>query len=110
MNFITPAYAQAAGGGGINDLAIQFAPFAIILLIMYFLVLRPQQQRQKAHADLVKNVRRGDTVSTNGGIVGKISRTIDDNEVEVEIAPNVKVRLLRTAIADVRAKGEPAKE
>ena len=55
-------------------------------------------------------MRRGDTVSTNGGIVGKISRTLDDNEVEVEIAPNVKVRMLRTAISEVRAKGEPAKE
>ncbi len=109
MNFITPAYAQAAGGG-MNDLAIQFAPFAIILAIMYFLILRPQQKRQAAHGDLIKNVRRGDTVATNGGIVGKISRTLDDNEVEVEIAPNVKVRMLRTAISEVRAKGEPAKE
>ncbi len=108
MNFITPAYAQTAGG--MPDLVMQFAPFAIILLIMYFLILRPQQKRQQAHLDLIKNLRRGDTVVAAGGIVGKISRTIDDSEVEVEIAPNVKIRLLRTGVAEVRAKGEPVKE
>jgi len=110
MNFITPAYAQTTGAGGSVDLIMQFAPFAIILLIMYFLIFRPQQQRQKAHGQLIKNVRRGDTVTTAGGLVGKVSRTIDDNEVEIEIAPNVKVRLLRGGIADVRSKGEPVKD
>ncbi len=110
MNFITPAYAQAAGAGGAAEMAMQFAPFAIILVIMYFLILRPQQKRQQAHLELVRNVRRGDTVTTSGGLVGKISRTLDDNEVELEVAPNVKVRLLRTAIGEVRAKGEPVKE
>jgi preprotein translocase subunit YajC len=110
MNFITPAYAQAFGGGGGADLLMQFAPFAIILVIMYFLILRPQQKRASSHAEMIKNVRRGDTVTTSGGLVGKVSRTLDDNEVELEIAPNVKVRLLRGGISDVRAKGEPVKE
>ncbi len=110
MNFITPAYAQAAGPAGGADLIVQFAPFAIILVIMYFMVMRPQQKRAAALQQMISGVRRGDTVTTVGGIIGKISRTIDDNEVELEISPNVKVRLLRTGIADVRSKGEPVKE
>jgi preprotein translocase subunit YajC len=110
MNFITPAFAQAAGPSGAPDLLMQMAPFAVILVIMYFLILRPQQKRARSHQDMVKNLRRGDTVITSGGIVGKISRTIDDNEVEVEIAQNVKVRQIRALITDVRTKGEPVKE
>ncbi len=110
MNFITPAFAQAAGAGGGSDIIMQMAPFGIILVIMYFLILRPQQKKASAHQDMVKNLRRGDTVVTAGGLVGKISRTIDDAEVEVEIAQNVKVRQLRHLITDVRTKGEPVKE
>ena len=110
MHFITPAFAQAAGAPGGQDLVMQMAPFAIILIIMYFLILRPQQRRAKAHQDMVKNLRRGDTVTTQGGIIGKITRTIDENEVEVEIAPNVKVRQLRQLITSVTTKGEPVKE
>ncbi len=110
MNFITPAFAQAGGATGAVDIMTQMAPFAIILVIMYFLILRPQQKRAGAHADLVKNLRRGDTVVTAGGVVGKISRTLDDAEVEVEIAQNVKIRQLRHLITEVRAKGEPVKE
>ena len=110
MNFITPAYAQAAAAPGASDLVMQMAPFAIILVIMYFLILRPQQKRAKTQQDMVKNLRRGDTVTTAGGIIGKISRTLDDNEVEIEIAPNVKIRQLRAMVSEVRAKGEPVKE
>lgn len=110
MFFITPAYAQAAGASGTADIVMQMAPFAIILVIMYFLILRPQQKRARSHQEMVANVRRGDTVVTSGGLIGKIARTIDDNEVELEIAPNVKVRLLRQMITDVRTKGEPVKE
>jgi preprotein translocase subunit YajC len=110
MNFIAPAFAQAAGTPPMGDLVMQMAPFAIILVIMYFLILRPQQKRARSHQDMVKNVRRGDTVITSGGIVAKVSRTIDDAEVEIEIAPNVKVRQLRHLITEVRSKGEPVKE
>jgi preprotein translocase subunit YajC len=95
MFFVTPAFAQAAGPAGSADFLVQIAPFAIILVIMYFLILRPQQRRQKSHQELIKNVRRGDTVITSGGLIGKITKTVDDNEIEVEIAPNVKVRILR---------------
>jgi len=111
MNFITPAFAQTAGGAaGGADMLIQLAPFGIILIIMYFLILRPQQQRAKQHQDMVANIRRGDTVVTNGGLIGKVTKAIDDNEVEIEIAPNVRVRQSRGAISEVRAKGEPVKE
>jgi preprotein translocase subunit YajC len=71
-------------------------------------VLRPQQQRMKALATMVANVRRGDTVVTNGGLVGKVTKVVDDNEVQVEISEGVRVRVIRSAIADVRTKGEPA--
>ncbi len=108
--FITPAWAQAAGAGGTQDMLIQLAPFGIILVIMYFLILRPQQKRAKAHSDMIKAVRRGDTVITSGGFIGKVTKLIDDNEIEIEIAPDTRVRLLRGMIAEVRAKGEPVKE
>ncbi|MCI4679587.1 preprotein translocase subunit YajC [Rhodoblastus acidophilus] len=111
MSFITPAFAQTASGGANGaDFLIQMAPFGIILIIMYFLILRPQQQRAKAHQDMISNIRRGDTVVTNGGLIGKVTKTIDDGEIEIEIAPNVRVRQSRSAIAEVRAKGEPVKE
>lgn len=106
--FITPAYAQAAGGQ--PDMLIQLAPFAIILVIMYFLILRPQQKRQKAHQEMIANVRRGDTVITSGGFIGKVTKVSDDNEIEVEIAPETRVRVVRAMIAEVRAKGEPVKD
>jgi preprotein translocase subunit YajC len=89
---------------------MQMAPFGLILIIMYFLILRPQQKRAREHQEMIKNVRRGDTVVTQGGIIGKVSKTTDDSEVEVEIAPNVKVRVARQMISDVRAKGEPVKD
>jgi preprotein translocase subunit YajC len=111
MNFlITPAYAQAAGTPGGADFVMQMAPFAIILVIMYFLILRPQQKRAKAHTEMIANVRRGDTIVTSGGLVAKVTKVTDDPEIEVEIAPNVRVRLIRTMITDVRTKGEPVKD
>jgi preprotein translocase subunit YajC len=108
---ITPAFAQAAGGapaGG--DVILQLVPFALILLIMYFLIMRPQQKRAKEHADLIKNMRRGDSVVTNGGLIGKITKVIDEAELELEVAPNVRVRVARGMISDVRSKGEPVKD
>ncbi len=106
MNF-TPAYAQFAGGGA--DMFMQIAPFILIFVIMYFLILRPQRQQAKMREAMLAAVRRNDTVVTGGGMVGKVTKVVDDNEVEVDIAPNVKVRIVRTMIADVRTKGEPVK-
>jgi preprotein translocase subunit YajC len=107
----TPAFAQTVGGFGAgSDIFMQVAPFAAILVIMYFLLLRPQQRKAKAHQELVGNVRRGDIVVTTGGIIGKVTKTTDPAEVELEISPNVRVRLARPMISEVRAKGEPVKD
>jgi preprotein translocase subunit YajC len=109
---ITPAYAQASGSAplGSLDMLIQFAPFVIIFVIMYLLILRPQQKRAKDQRLMIQGAKRGDVVVTSGGLIGKITKAIDDSEVEVEIAPNVRVRVARSGIADVRTKGEPVKD
>jgi preprotein translocase subunit YajC len=85
-------------------------PFILIFVIMYFLILRPQQKRVKTHQEMVKNVRRGDTVVTNGGLVGKVTKVIDDEQIEIEIADDVRIRQMRSMLSDVRAKGEPVKD
>ena len=110
--FISPAFAQAGSMfcGGSDNMLVSLLPFILIFVIMYFLILRPQQKREKQHADMVKNVRRGDTVVTSGGLVGKVTKVIDDEQVEVEVADGVRVRQMRSMLADVRAKGEPVKE
>jgi preprotein translocase subunit YajC len=95
--------------GGPGDL-IQILPFVAIFAIMYFLILRPQQQRAKQHQEMVKNVRRGDVVVTNGGMVGKVTKVVDDGEIEIEIANGVRVRQMRSMVADVRSKTEPVSE
>ncbi len=105
---ITPAFAQAAGGGT-NDILMSLVPFVLIFVIMWFLIIRPQQKRVKSHQEMIKNVRRGDTVITAGGIVAKVSKVIDDGEIEAEIADGVRVRLVKGMITDVRSKTEPVK-
>ncbi|GEP11885.1 Sec translocon accessory complex subunit YajC [Methylobacterium gnaphalii] len=107
---ITPAFAQAAGATSGSDIAIQLVPFALIFVIMYFLILRPQQRRLKDHQSLMKNLRREDTIVTNGGLIGRVTKVTDDAaEVEVEIAPNVRVKIVRSMISEVRVKGGPVK-
>ena len=109
--FITPAFAQGSlFGGGSDNMLVSLLPFILIFVIMYLLILRPQQKRQKQHQEMVKNVRRGDTVVTNGGLVGKVTKVIDDDQIEIEIADDVRIRQMRQMVADVRAKGEPVKE
>jgi len=107
---ITPAFAQVPGLGGDGGMLMSLLPFILIFVIMYFLILRPQQRRVKQHQELVKNVRRGDTVITSGGLIGKVTKVVDDDQIEVEIAENVRVRQARQMISDVRAKGEPVKD
>jgi len=107
--FVTPAFAQAAGGtGGAASAITQFIPLILIFAIMYFLLIRPQQKKLKDHRAMVEAVRRGDTVITQGGIIGKISKVKEDGELEVEIAEGVKVRIVRATIAQVVSKTEPA--
>lgn len=102
--FVTPAYAQAAGGA--PDMLISILPFILILVIMYFLIIRPQRQQLKKRQEMLSAIRRGDTVVTGGGLVGKVTKVINDNELEVDLG-GMKVTALRSTIADVRVKGEP---
>jgi preprotein translocase subunit YajC len=104
--WITPAYAQGAIPSGMEPY-VQFLPIAAIFVIMYFLILRPQQKRVKQHQEMVKNLRRGDSVVTSGGTVGKVTKVVDDDQIEVEIAPGVRVRQMKSMVAEVRTKGEP---
>ena len=106
---ITPAYAQAGGAGG-GDLLFSLLPFVLIFVVLYFLILRPQQRRVKQHQEMISSLRRGDTVVTSGGLIGRISKIIDEREIQIEIAEGVRVRIARPMIAEVRAKGEPVKD
>ena len=104
--FATPAYAQAAGGAG--GAFASFVPLILIFAIMYFLLIRPQQKKVKEHKAMVEALRRGDQVVTQGGLIGKVTKVKDDNELEVEIADGVKVRVVQHTIAQVLSKTEPA--
>ncbi|ULO23855.1 preprotein translocase subunit YajC [Methylocystis sp. SB2] len=88
----------------------QLIPIFVVMGIVYILVIRPRSRREKEQLAQLRNVRRGDTLVTTSGIVAKVTKSIDDAEIEVEIAPNVRVRMLRTAVAEVRAKGEPVRD
>ncbi|MCH2069035.1 MAG: preprotein translocase subunit YajC [Shimia sp.] len=87
----------------------QFLPLILIFAIMYFLLIRPQQKKMKEHQAMVAAVRRGDQVVTQGGLIGKVTKVKDDAEIEVELAENVKVRVVKSTIANVTSKTEPAK-
>ncbi|MEO3998978.1 preprotein translocase subunit YajC [Mesorhizobium sp. CAU 1732] len=102
--FVTPAYAQASGG--LDQTLISILPFVLIFVIMYFLIIRPQRTQMKKRGEMLAAIRRGDTVVTGGGLVGKVTKVIDDNELEVDLG-GMKVTALRATIADVRVKGEP---
>lgn len=94
----------------LSDLFAQLVPVFVVMGIVYILVIRPRARREKAELEALRNVRRGDVVATTGGIVGKITKSINDTEVELEIAPNTRIHLLRAAIAEVRSRGEPVKD
>lgn len=92
------------------DVIAQFVPLILIFAIMYFLLIRPQQKKVKEHQAMVGAVRRGDQVVTQGGLIGKVTKVKEDNELEVEIADGVKVRVVQSTLADVRSKTEPAND
>ncbi|QDY68989.1 preprotein translocase subunit YajC [Qingshengfaniella alkalisoli] len=104
--FATPAYAQAAGNP--MGMVSSFLPLILIFAIMYFLLIRPQQKKVKQHQQMVAALRRGDQVVTQGGLIGKVVKVKDDNEVEVELSEGVKVRVVKSTIAQVVSKTEPA--
>lgn len=107
--FATPAYAQAAGGAsaGPEAMLIQFLPLIALVVLFYFLMIRPQQRRMKQHQQMLAALKRGDVVVLSSGMIGKVVR-VEDKEVGLEIATGVTVKVVKTMIADVRARGEPA--
>src|SRR5437660_12463648 len=96
---ITPAYAQSPFGGS-TDMITSLLPFILIFVIMYFLILRPQQKRVKQHAEMVKNVRKGDTVMTSGGLIGRVIKVVADDQVAIEVAGGARVRQMRSMASD----------
>ncbi len=108
--FISQAIAQTAGAAGGESAFMQFLPFILIIAVFYFLMIRPQQKRAKEHRNMVAALRRGDNVVTSGGIVAKVSKVLDDNEVELEIASGVKIRVIRSTISTVIGKPAPAND
>lgn len=104
---ISPAYAQAAGAGGTDALA-QFLPLILIFVVFWFLLIRPQQKRAKEHKAMLQAIRRGDRVVTNGGMIGKVIR-VQDAELTIEVAENVRVQVLRDMVGNVLAKTDAAK-
>jgi preprotein translocase subunit YajC len=113
--FASPAYAQAAGAspaaGGGAAMLMQFAPLIFIFVIFYFLMIRPQQKKMKEHRLAIDAVAKNDQIVTAGGLIAKVIK-VDANEVEAEIAPNVRVKIVKGTIAEVRpaASGKPAND
>jgi preprotein translocase subunit YajC len=107
--FITPAFAQSATPGA-GDLIGMILPLVLIMGVFWFLLIRPQQRKMKEHQEMLSKVTRGDTVVTNGGLIGKVTKVVGDDELLVEVGENIKVRVLRQGISDIRSKGEPVKE
>ena len=110
--FATPAMAQttqpAGGAEGLLSGPIgQVLPILALVVLFYFLLIRPQQRRMKDHQNMVSGLKRGDTVVLSSGVVGKVTK-VEDKEVAVEIAPTVNVKVVRSMISEVRARGEPA--
>ena len=108
--FAPPAYAQTAGAAaaaGPMDMILQFLPLILLVVLFYFLMIRPQQRRMKAHQQMVAELKRGDSVVLSSGLLGKVVR-VEDKEVGLEIATGVTVKVVKGMISDVRSKGEPA--
>ena len=106
--FITPAYAQGAAPAG-GDFITSLVPLVLIFVIFYFLLIRPQQKRAKEHKNMVESLRRGDQVITAGGMVAKVTKVKEGEEIQVEIAEGVRVTIYRSTITTVLSKSEPAK-
>ena len=104
--FVSPAFAQAFGGGAFDYVSL--LPLVLIFVVFYFLLIRPQQTKLKQHRAMIEAIRRGDVITTGGGMIGKVTRILDDGTLQLEIADNVRVRVVRATVAEVRAKAEPA--
>lgn len=105
---ISPAYAQGAGLFDSQSALVQFLPLILIFVVFYFLLIRPQQKKQQDHKAMLEGLRRGDRIVTGGGIVGTVNKVVGPEEVEVDIAQGVRVKVLRSTISSVLAKPDPA--
>ncbi|MDP7546072.1 MAG: preprotein translocase subunit YajC [Alphaproteobacteria bacterium] len=103
---ISPAFAQAGGAPG-GDMFVQLMPLLLIFVVFWFFLIRPQQKKAKNHREMVANVRRGDQVVTGGGMLGKVTKVVDANTVQVELAENVRVKVVSSTLSDVLSKGAP---
>jgi preprotein translocase subunit YajC len=103
--FISQAWAQSGGGGG-SDFLVQLFPLILIFVVFYFLLIRPQQAKVKAQREMLSGVKRGDRVVTGGGIIGLVTKVISDNEIQVELAEGVRVRIVKQTITDILTRGE----
>ncbi len=104
--FISPAYAQGAGGGGFDIMTL--LPLVLIFVVFYFLLIRPQQKKVKQHRSMLGELKRGDKVVTNGGIVGQIRKVVSENELDLQIADGVRVRVVRSMISSLYARSDAA--
>jgi preprotein translocase subunit YajC len=104
--FISQAWAQGAGAGGGSDFLVQLFPLVLIFIVFYFLLIRPQQSKMKAQKEMLAGVKRGDRVVTGGGIIGLVTKVIGDNELQVELAEGVRVRIIKQTITDIITRGE----
>jgi preprotein translocase subunit YajC len=103
---ISEAWAQAGGGAGGGDFLVQLFPLILIFVVFYFLLIRPQQAKVKAQREMLSGVKRGDRVVTGGGIIGLVTKVIGDNELQVELAEGVRVRIIKGTITDIITRGE----
>jgi preprotein translocase subunit YajC len=116
MLFVTPAYAQAAGAaapaGALDPsgIIVQLAPILILVVIFWLLIFRPQQKRMREQKAMLSAITRGDTVVTTGGLIGKVTKAVEGEDLEVEIAQGVKVKIVRGMVTDVRSKGQPVND
>jgi len=102
--FISEAWAQGTGGG--SDFLVQLFPLVLIFIVFYFLLIRPQQSKLKQQREMLAGVKRGDRVVTGGGIIGLVTKVISDNEIQVELAEGVRVRVIKGTVTDIVARGE----
>lgn len=108
---MTNAYAQVAGGVSNGISLVSFVPFILVFAIIYFFIIRPQRVQMKKRQEMLNAVRRGDTVITGGGIIGKVTKVYDESgELDVEISDDIRIRVIRSTLIDVRVKGEPIAE
>jgi preprotein translocase subunit YajC len=111
--FITTALAQdgaVPGGGGAMDIFTSLMPILLLVVIFWLLIFRPQQKRAKQHQAMLSSITRGDTVVTTGGIIGKVTKVVEGEDLEIEIAQGTRVKVVRSMIADVRSKSQPVSD